>query len=81
MTPTTGDYCGIYMDAPVTAFPFSVTSSPMYDGSTMSFLGTSLWHGSPAGVALTVLIYVVYKIAAIYFEDPFTTMIYSTKKD
>ena len=41
------------MDEMVTGFPFNVTSSPMYDGSTMSFLGTALWFGKPAGIALS----------------------------
>jgi phosphatidylethanolamine N-methyltransferase len=27
----------------VESFPFNVTSSPMYTGSTLSFLATALW--------------------------------------
>lgn len=38
-----GDYCGILMDARVTGFPFNVLSNPMYDGSTLNFLGMALW--------------------------------------
>jgi methylene-fatty-acyl-phospholipid synthase len=32
------------MDAPVTAFPFSIMNNPMYNGSTMTFVGSSLWY-------------------------------------
>ena len=28
----------------VESFPFNVTSSPMYTGSTLSFLATALWY-------------------------------------
>jgi phosphatidylethanolamine N-methyltransferase len=63
------------MDAPVTRFPFSVTSAPMYWGSTMSFLGTALLYGRPAGVLLSLEVAGVYAVA-LRFEDPFTGMIY-----
>lgn len=39
-----GDYFGILMDDMVEGFPFNVCGSPMYYGSTMSFLGTALWY-------------------------------------
>lgn len=73
-----GDYFGILMDAPVTSFPFNVTKSPMYYGSTMSFLGTALWMGRPAGVLLTAEILLAYMIA-LRFEDPFTAEIYAKR--
>lgn len=73
-----GDYFGILMDDIVTGFPFNVTSSPMYYGSTMSFLGTALWFGKPAGIALTALVFVAYKVA-LAFEDPFTSKIYAAR--
>jgi len=74
-----GDYFGILMDEMVTGFPFSVSSAPMYHGSTMSFLGTALWFGKPAGVLLTGLVFVVYSIA-LRFEDPFTAEIYAKRE-
>ncbi|KAG8625577.1 hypothetical protein KVT40_005978 [Elsinoe batatas] len=74
-----GDYFGILMDEMVTGFPFNVTGSPMYYGSTMSFLGTAVWFGKPAGVVLTVLVWVVYEVA-LRFEDPFTGMIYEKRE-
>lgn len=67
------------MDEPVTGFPFNITSAPMYWGSTMSFLGTALLYGRPAGVLLTVEVYLVY-LAALQFEDPFTSEIYAKRE-
>lgn len=74
-----GDYFGILMDEIVTGFPFNVTASPMYYGSTMSFLGTAIWFRKPAGVLLTVEVLVVYLIA-LRFEDPFTAAIYAKRE-
>ncbi|KAK3672238.1 Phosphatidyl-N-methylethanolamine N-methyltransferase [Recurvomyces mirabilis] len=74
-----GDYFGILMDEMVTGFPFNVTDAPMYWGSTLSFLGTALWYGKPAGVLLTVLVYTAYRIA-LTFEDPFTAEIYAKRE-
>jgi methylene-fatty-acyl-phospholipid synthase len=74
-----GDYFGILMDSMVTGFPFNVTDAPMYYGSTMSFLGTAILFGKPAGVLLTVEVLVVYLIA-LRFEDPFTAGIYAKRE-
>jgi phosphatidylethanolamine/phosphatidyl-N-methylethanolamine N-methyltransferase len=74
-----GDYFGILMDAKVTSFPFNVTDAPMYYGSTMSFLGTALLYGKPAGVLLTAEVLVVY-LLALRFEDPFTAEIYAKRE-
>ncbi|KAK5717908.1 Phosphatidyl-N-methylethanolamine N-methyltransferase [Elasticomyces elasticus] len=74
-----GDYFGILMDDMVTGFPFNVTGSPMYYGSAMSFLGTALWFGRPAGVLLTALVFVAYQVA-LQFEDPFTAEIYAKRE-
>ncbi|KAK4932284.1 Phosphatidyl-N-methylethanolamine N-methyltransferase [Elasticomyces elasticus] len=63
-----GDYFGILMARRVDGFPFSLTGAPMYWGSTMSFLGAALWMGRPAGVALTVLVYAVYRVALAFEE-------------
>ena len=73
-----GDYFGILMDEPVTGFPFNVTSAPMYWGSTMSFLGTALLYGRPAGVLLTAEVLFVYSMA-LQWEDPFTSGIYKKR--
>ncbi len=37
-----GDYCGILLDEPIRGFPFNVLDNPMYVGSTLSFLGSSI---------------------------------------
>ena len=63
-----GDYFGILMDEPVTGFPFNVTGAPMYWGSTLSFLGSAILYGRPAGTLLTALIVVVYA-SALRFEE------------
>jgi methylene-fatty-acyl-phospholipid synthase len=63
-----GDYFGILMDHRVTSFPFNVTDAPMYYGSTLSFLGTALWFGKPAGILLTLEVLVVY-LMALRFEE------------
>jgi len=75
-----GDYFGILMDDMVTGFPFNVTDAPMYYGSTMSFLGSAIWLGKPAGIVLTGLVLSVYMVA-LRFEDPFTGMIYRKREE
>ena len=63
-----GDYFGILMSHRVTRFPFNITDAPMYDGSTMSFLGTALLYGKPAGVLLTAQVLAAYLIT-LRFEE------------
>lgn len=74
-----GDYFGILMSERVTSFPFSVCDAPMYVGSTLSFLGTALWYGKPAGVVLTGVVWAAYSVA-LRFEDPFTAGIYERRE-
>ncbi|KAI9928529.1 hypothetical protein ASPWEDRAFT_148973 [Aspergillus wentii DTO 134E9] len=73
-----GDYFGILMDAPVTGFPFNVTGSPMYWGSTLNFLGVALYQGKVAGILLTAQVFVLYWFA-LRWEDPFTAEIYAKR--
>ena len=63
-----GDYFGILMDHRVTSFPFNITDAPMYYGSTISFLGTAVLYGKPAGLLLTAQVLTVYLIALSYEE-------------
>lgn len=63
-----GDYFGILLDEPVTGFPFNVMGAPMYNGSSLSFLGTALLYGRPAGLVLSGLVWVVYGVA-LRFEE------------
>lgn len=74
-----GDYFGILMDRRVEGFPFNIDNNPMYNGSTLCFLGTALWYGKPAGVLVTLFVYVMYKIALL-FEEPFTAKIYAKRE-
>jgi len=50
----------------VTGFPFNVLNDPMYIGSFLTHVGTSLWFKSPAGLLLSLWILVVYMIALKY---------------
>lgn len=63
-----GDYFGILMDDRVTSFPFNITDAPMYYGSTLSFLGTAIMYGKPAGILLTLEVLAVYLVALSYEE-------------
>jgi len=74
-----GDYFGILMDERIESFPFNWFSDPMYLGSTLTFTAGALWRQCPAGLLLTVLVYLVYKIA-LKFEGPFTTEIYAKRE-
>lgn len=74
-----GDYFGILMDEMVTGFPFNVCSAPMYYGSTMSFVGSAILYGKPAGLVLSAEVLVVY-LVALSFEDPFTAGIYAKRE-
>lgn len=63
-----GDYFGILMDEVVTSFPFNITDAPMYYGSTLSFIGSALLYGKPAGLLLSVEVLAVY-LVALRFEE------------
>ncbi|CCF60612.1 hypothetical protein KAFR_0K02560 [Kazachstania africana CBS 2517] len=74
-----GDYFGILMDHRVTSFPFNVSNNPMYQGSTLTFLGYTLLFAKPAGLIVTAMVHLMYKIA-LRFEEPFTAKIYAQKQ-
>jgi phosphatidylethanolamine/phosphatidyl-N-methylethanolamine N-methyltransferase len=65
-----GDYFGILMEDMVQGFPFVwwTGGSPMYVGSTLCFLGISLWKGRLAGVALSGVVAAMY-VVALRFEE------------
>ncbi|KAI5952446.1 OPI3 [Candida jiufengensis] len=73
-----GDYFGILMNERVTGFPFNINDNPMYNGSTLCFLGTALWYGKPIGLVISGFVFVMYKIALL-FEEPFTAKIYANR--
>lgn len=74
-----GDYFGILMEDRVTGFPFNINDNPMYNGSTLCFLGTALWFGKPMGVLISLFVFGMYKIALL-FEEPFTAKIYANRE-
>ncbi|EER30712.1 methylene-fatty-acyl-phospholipid synthase [Candida tropicalis MYA-3404] len=74
-----GDYFGILMNERVTGFPFNINDNPMYNGSTLCFLGTALWYGKPTGILVTLFVFIMYKIALL-FEEPFTAKIYANRQ-
>lgn len=51
------------MPARVTGFPFSWTSAPMYDGSSLLFVAKAIGENSPVGLLLAAWVYVVYALA------------------
>lgn len=73
-----GDYFGILMDERVVGFPFNINDNPMYNGSTLCFLGTGLWYGKPVGIAIAGFVFVMYRIGLL-FEEPFTAKIYANR--
>ncbi|CCE63840.1 hypothetical protein TPHA_0F03600 [Tetrapisispora phaffii CBS 4417] len=75
-----GDYFGILMDERVVSFPFNVSNNPMYQGSTLSFLGTSLVYGKAAGLLVTFTVYTMYS-CALKLEEPFTSHIYALRDE
>ncbi|PRP77176.1 hypothetical protein PROFUN_14517 [Planoprotostelium fungivorum] len=75
-----GDYFGILMDEKVEGFPFNVMANPMYNGSTLTFIALSLWHKSPAGLLISLWIFIVYR-GGIHFEEPFTNHIYAQREE
>jgi len=74
-----GDYFGILMDGKIEGFPFSVSSCPMYDGSSLNFLAFALFNRSIIGFFVAVFVFICYRVACI-FEDSFTDYIYSNAK-
>ncbi|GLB44244.1 putative catalyzes the second two steps of the methylation pathway of phosphatidylcholine biosynthesis, the SAM-dependent methylation of phosphatidylmonomethylethanolamine (PMME) to phosphatidyldimethylethanolamine (PDME) and of PDME to phosphatidylcholine (PC) [Lyophyllum shimeji] len=75
-----GDYFGILMDHRVEGFPFNILRDPMYVGSTMCFVAGALWYERPAGLLISLYVYIVYLIALRY-EGPFTDKIYAKREE
>lgn len=75
-----GDYFGILMDDIVTDFPFNISNNPMYQGSTLTFIGYSLTEGKAAGLLLSLMVHSMYSFA-LKFEEPFTAMIYAKRDE
>lgn len=63
-----GDYFGILLPNKVSGFPFTISSSPMYDGSTINFLAFALYNRSIAGAFVALFVYICYRVACIFEE-------------
>lgn len=74
-----GDAYGYLLPGIITSFPFNVSKSPMYDGSSLNFLGHALINKSPVGIFFSVIVYLTYKMTCI-FEDKLTEEIYSKEE-
>ena len=74
------DYFGFLKDAPCSGFPFTqYMSNPMYMGATLSFGGSAIMAASPAGLVLTLWVYIVYRFA-LALEETFTNYIYAERE-
>ncbi|VEU24214.1 DEKNAAC105475 [Brettanomyces naardenensis] len=71
-----GDHFGFLKKERITDFPFSAVDNPMYDGSSLAFLGTALFYGKPAGIFASALVYAMYRVVEL-IEEPFTAKIYA----
>lgn len=75
-----GDHFGFLFDERLVNFPFNVLDNPMYDGSTLCFLGTALFYGKPAGLFASAVVYAMYQVVLL-IEEPFTAKIYSKRNE
>jgi phosphatidylethanolamine/phosphatidyl-N-methylethanolamine N-methyltransferase len=57
-----GDHFGFLFKEKITAFPYNHTKDPQYVGLTLFGIGYSLVHHSPAGIFLTLFVFILYKI-------------------
>jgi len=60
-----GDYFNFRFKERITAFPYSHFDNPQYLGTTMLFTGSSIFYHSPAGLLLSILNLLLYKLFAI----------------
>lgn len=60
-----GDHFGFLFKEKITAFPYNYIDNPQYVGTTILFSGASIAHGSAAGLFITLLVNVLYKILFI----------------
>ncbi len=63
-----GDAYGFLLPSIITSFPFNLFNAPMYLGSTLNFLGYAIINQSLTGIALTLLVGIVYFFGNIFEE-------------
>ncbi|KAK4508476.1 hypothetical protein PRZ48_002215 [Zasmidium cellare] len=62
----------------ISAFPYGSIPSPMYNGKAISYLGSALWTGKPAGLALALWTFLVLNVTGAY-EDTITHQMYKVQ--
>lgn len=63
-----GDHFGFLFKEKITSFPYNYFENPQYVGTTTFYLGFSIAFHSPAGVVITLLVNVLYRILNIVEE-------------
>ena len=63
-----GDAYGFLLPSIIKSFPFNLFNAPMYLGSTLNFLGYAIINKSLTGIALTILVGIVYFCGNIFEE-------------
>jgi phosphatidylethanolamine N-methyltransferase len=69
------DYFDIKLDFTVNVFPYNIVKDPLYVGTTLCFFSYALFKGSPAGLILTLGVWLMY-LVALRFEDEMMQYIY-----
>jgi methylene-fatty-acyl-phospholipid synthase len=57
-----GDHFGFLFKEKIVQFPYNYFDNAQYVGTTAFFIGFSLFYHSPAGVFMTVVIYLLYQV-------------------
>ena len=57
-----GDHFGFLFKEKIIQFPYNYFDNAQYVGTTAFFIGYSLFFHSPAGIFLTVVIYLLYQV-------------------
>lgn len=74
-----GDHFGFLFEEKITSFPYNYVDNPQYVGTTLFFLGYSVFKHSPAGMFISLVIFVLYKILNLV-EDRKLAIFYPPKK-
>ena len=61
-----GDHFGFRMKHRITEFPYNLYDNVQYVGTSFFFSGYSLFYHSPAGIVLTFIVYILYKVLNIF---------------
>ncbi|KAI0237625.1 Phosphatidylethanolamine N-methyltransferase [Lamellibrachia satsuma] len=70
-----GEYFGFLLPRKVQSFPFHIVEHSFYVGTVLLYLGIALVSASQAGLLLTLLLAIVYRITLLY-EKPYMEDLY-----